>query len=231
MQLAECLANIVVDCCVYVVVLLSFVGFVFVNGGLVVGDRDAHKPTLHPMQLCYFCLFFLAFSPSYAAECAKPFVSFCRRSPHLVAICFLICTLLVHSNTIAHPFLLADNRHFTFYIWNRLFGKYVLFRYIIIPLYVFGGYVLLNFIRSNSFAFKALFVMASSACLVPQRLLEPRYFILPFLVARLQGVSRSWWTLCSETLYFILINGFTMYIFITKTFSWQDIEEPQRIIW
>lgn len=30
-----------------------FAAFVVVNGGVVVGDRSAHAPALHPMQLCY----------------------------------------------------------------------------------------------------------------------------------------------------------------------------------
>lgn len=43
------------------VVPACFAVFVVVNKGVVVGDRSAHAPTLHPMQLCY-CATWLALS-------------------------------------------------------------------------------------------------------------------------------------------------------------------------
>lgn len=211
--------------------ILSFCVFVILNGGIVVGDRDAHKPTLHLMQIFYFCLFFLIFSPFYALEKLKPFISLCKKYPHIFLGLCLVCALVVQSNTIVHPFLLADNRHYTFYVWNKFYGKWIAFRYLVIPLYIFGAYVIMSFIRHNSFAFKALYIAASIACLVPQRLLEPRYFILPFLVARLQMMSFSWKILTLEACYYVIINAITMYIFLMKTFKWEDLEEPQRIIW
>ncbi|KAL7638230.1 UNVERIFIED_CONTAM: hypothetical protein RMT77_010794 [Armadillidium vulgare] len=231
LQFSECLANIIADCCIYALVILSFCVFVILNGGIVVGDRDAHKPTLHLMQIFYFCLFFLLFSPFYAVEKLKPFISLCKKYPHIFLGLCLVCALVVQSNTIVHPFLLADNRHYTFYVWNKFYGKWIAFRYLVIPLYIFGAYVIMSFIRHNSFAFKALYIAASIACLVPQRLLEPRYFILPFLVARLQMMSFSWKILTLEACYYVIINAITMYIFLMKTFKWEDLEEQQRIIW
>ena len=34
------------------------------------------------------------------------------------------CTAgVLHKYSLAHPFLLADNRHFTFYVWGRFLGR------------------------------------------------------------------------------------------------------------
>ena len=30
-----------------------------------------------------------------------------------------LCGAVVHYFTIAHPYLLADNRHYTFYVWKN----------------------------------------------------------------------------------------------------------------
>ena len=48
----------------HVMLIAAFAAFVVLNGGVAVGDRDAHRPTLHLAQLSYFSLFAAAaFSP------------------------------------------------------------------------------------------------------------------------------------------------------------------------
>jgi alpha-1,2-glucosyltransferase len=45
-------------------VIAAFAVFALVNGGIVVGDREAHRPALHLAQLPYFSLFTAAaFAP------------------------------------------------------------------------------------------------------------------------------------------------------------------------
>lgn len=39
-------------------------------------------------------------------------------------------------SSVAHPFLLADNRHYAFYIWRRILNPYPLARYLLTPLYL-----------------------------------------------------------------------------------------------
>lgn len=41
--------------------------------------------------------------------------------------------------SIAHPFLLADNRHFAFYLWRRILNVHPFARYILTPAYLFAG--------------------------------------------------------------------------------------------
>lgn len=230
-RLAEILADVVVECFSYGLVLVGFAVFVAYNGGIVVGDRSAHQPTVNLPQLGYFCFFFLVFSLPHAPYHLKPFLRLCRRRPGLCAAVLVAGVMAVHSNTLVHPYLLADNRHLTFYLWNRLYGRYAAARYLMVPVYMFGGFMVHSFIQSRSLVFRLLYLACVMATVVPQRLLEPRYFIIPFLVARLQTTSRNWWQLWSETVYFLLINCLTLYLFVTKTFLWEDSTELQRIIW
>lgn len=39
-------------------------------------------------------------------------------------------------NSIHHPFLLSDNRHYTFYIWRRVFRLHFLVPYLLAPVYL-----------------------------------------------------------------------------------------------
>ena len=41
-----------------------------------------------------------------------------------------------HEYRIQHPFLLSDNRHYTFYIWRRVFLLHPLVPYLLVPGYV-----------------------------------------------------------------------------------------------
>jgi hypothetical protein len=44
---------------VHFTVVLAFCGFVKFNGGIVVGDRDAHMVVVHGAQLCYVAAFIM----------------------------------------------------------------------------------------------------------------------------------------------------------------------------
>lgn len=230
-RLAEVLADVVVDSFCYVLVLIAFSVFVSYNGSIVLGDRSAHEATVHLPQLGYFCLFFLIFSLPYAPSHVQPFMNLCKRHVFLALALLVVGVMAVHSNTLEHPYLLADNRHYTFYLWNRFYGRYSFFRYIMVPIYMFGAYMVYSSIQGCSFVFKVLFVACLAAMVVPQKLLEFRYFIIPFLIARMQIVSKNWLQLWTEMLYFLLINAITLYIFVSKTFLWEDSAELQRIIW
>lgn len=230
-RLAEVLADVVVDSFCYVLVLIAFSVFVSYNGSIVLGDRSAHEATVHLPQLGYFCLFFLIFSLPYAPSHVQPFMNLCKRHVFLALALLVVGVMAVHSNTLEHPYLLADNRHYTFYLWNRFYGRYSFFRYIMVPIYMFGAYMVYSSIQGCSFVFKVLYVACLAAMVVPQKLLEFRYFIIPFLIARMQTVSKNWLQLWTEMLYFLLINAITLYIFVSKTFLWEDSAELQRIIW
>jgi alpha-1,2-glucosyltransferase len=58
---------------------------------------------------------------SFCVTKAVPFLSyFCRRHFIFVAASAVGLAGMVSAYTLAHPYLLADNRHYTFYIWRRI---------------------------------------------------------------------------------------------------------------
>jgi alpha-1,2-glucosyltransferase len=50
--------------------------------------------------------------------------------------------------------------------------------------------------------------------LLPTPLLEPRYFLVPYLFLRAQITESSSWGLILEAIWYVLINGVTMGVFL-----------------
>ena len=95
--------------------------------------------------------------------------------------------IIIHNNTLVHPYLLADNRHYTFYLWQRLYARHYTLKYVMSVVYLYGAHLLFNVcLQKRSNIFRVLYLLCVALSIVPQRLLEPRYFILPFLIARIQ---------------------------------------------
>lgn len=62
----------------HLTVIAAFAVFIVVNGGIVVGDRDAHQATLHLAQLSYFSLFAAAaFAPLWLPSSMCVLSRFC----------------------------------------------------------------------------------------------------------------------------------------------------------
>jgi alpha-1,2-glucosyltransferase len=177
-----------------------------------------------------------------------------------------ISLAIVHYNTIIHPFTLADNRHYVFYVF-RLLRCHWLVRYLAAPVYVLTGWLAIFSLKQNWLSFdlerkhdtsakikaerNGLFLvwLASSALsLITAPLVEPRYFILPWILwrlqaavplknlegtsgaARLKALDHSW--LGFETVWYLAINGMTGYIFLNWTFEWdQEPGAKQRFMW
>lgn len=109
-----------------------------------------------------------------------------------------------------HPFLLADNRHYTFYIWRRIIDparhSFVV-SLLVSPFFVTGLFVLFGLGPLTQFFASAqrannrapgtkklcnvhiisasFFYLGVLATLVPSPLLEPRYYMVPFILWRL----------------------------------------------
>ncbi|KAH7699846.1 Glycosyltransferase, partial [Aphelenchoides avenae] len=93
----------------------AFASFLVWNNGIVLGDRTAHEPMVHVPQLFYLSLFIVFSSFPVLVKLIPEGVAFIRNRL-LLCILFLFFTCLcIHEFTYAHPYLLADNRHFTFY--------------------------------------------------------------------------------------------------------------------
>ncbi|XP_055856815.1 putative Dol-P-Glc:Glc(2)Man(9)GlcNAc(2)-PP-Dol alpha-1,2-glucosyltransferase [Episyrphus balteatus] len=215
----------------YIVVVVVFIGFVIANGSIVVGDKSAHEATVHIPQLFYFAVFTLIFGAPVLIENSRQILLTLKRSWKLCAASAILFAIIVGFNTMAHPYLLADNRHYTFYIWNRFYGKYEWFKFIVIPVYVVG----LNVIRSStahlSSGFQLMFWIACFTALCGQRLLEIRYFLIPFMILRLN--LRIWKRkyIVFELIWNLMINCFMFVIFFKKEIYWSNYNEPQRLIW
>ena len=162
----------------HLLVLLSFVGFVVYNGGIVVGDKAAHQPALHGAQVPYLFLFLLLLffpfmSPSQLMESLLPHVSNRTTLFSSILVCVALSLLLVYGR-IAHPYLLADNRHVTFYLWRRVLSQdRVVF--ILLPLIWTAALVTIKTLnRAKGPLWTLAFILCSSASIVPSGLLELR---------------------------------------------------------
>ena len=97
-------------CLGYLTVGLSFVVFVYWNNGVVVGDKSAHQVMMHLTQVLYFCAFCLFFSAPYAISRIEPFFNAVKRHFIFIGLAMLMIIGIIKSFTVAHPYLLADNR-------------------------------------------------------------------------------------------------------------------------
>lgn len=214
----------------YIIVGLLFVVFVYVNGSIVVGDKSAHVAIINLPQIFYYALFVLVFSFPFCVIQLQKFMYAVIKRWKIFILLLIFCIIVVHLNSPVHPYLLADNRHYTFYMWKRVFQKPFV-PYLLCPLYLYSLFCLSNILKTTSFTFQLSYLACVVLSLVPQKLLEFRYFIIPFMLFRLQIKSTAWWQLMLETLLYISVNTITIYLFLTKTFYWSDSKEPQRIIW
>ncbi|GAA5980146.1 hypothetical protein JCM11641_006928 [Rhodosporidiobolus odoratus] len=220
----------------YLPVFGAAAAFVRWNGGIVLGDKQNHEPVLHVPQLYYFA--------SFAAVLCTPvllggvgFEGCLRATAGLVrtprrtlgSLVSLIATCwTIRHYTIAHPFLLADNRHYAFYLWRRVINVTPLERYALAPVYLVAGRLLSAGIaqaRLATVSTAILFLLSTIAVLVPTPLLEPRYFLIPLVILRLylsppSSTPRRRLFLALEAASYLVMQGVCVYLFLEKTFVW-----------
>ena len=125
---------------------------------LSAGDKSNHIATIHLAQMLYFWPYIAFFSlpllyPTLLnAVIPQRFLpSFLRtasqqpRRPRLVIALPSMALMLaiVHYNTIIHPFTLADNRHYTFYVF-KLLRQHPSLKYLAIPIYLLSAWAALH---------------------------------------------------------------------------------------
>lgn len=157
----------------------AFALFVVANGGVVVGDRTAHQPTRHGMQLAY-CV-------GWVAACLVPVVAAPRRlkgtassvltQPLAWAVLVAGLAGLATQGIMVHPYLLADNRHYTFYIWRRLLSPG---RYALVPAYAYSAWTIGDLLceAGRPTLWTLALLTCTAVVLVPAWLLEFRYAVL-----------------------------------------------------
>ncbi|GAW12355.1 hypothetical protein ANO14919_017210 [Xylariales sp. No.14919] len=239
-------------------VLAAFVAFVTWNGGVVLGDKSNHVATVHLAQLLYIWPFFAFFSAplfippilNLATTVYQIIMSLRQRQPslaspkgafpsHLAITALVSCgalvitLLVVRFNTIIHPFTLADNRHYVFYVFRYSILRAWWVRYALVPVYVICAWLCWAVLRgsevsqerwirspfatassktppsahpnkikeasarglsetelevglkSPSTSTVLVLLLATSLSLMTAPLVEPRYFILPWVFWRL----------------------------------------------
>ena len=81
-----------------------------------------------------------------------------------------------------------------------------------------------------------LYLICCFTVLVPQQLIEFRYYIIPFLIFRIHIPKPHDWrltaSLCCELALFSAINAVTMYLFLYRPFQWPHLPgQTQRFMW
>ena len=72
-------------------------------------------------QILYFCGFTLALTWPYHATKLGRFAALVRRHPAACAAALAAAVAVVSGwGHLEHRYLVADNRHFTFYVWRRI---------------------------------------------------------------------------------------------------------------
>ncbi|KAI0757334.1 glucosyltransferase [Daedaleopsis nitida] len=211
----------------YALVIAAFGAFVIWNGGIVLGDKSNHIPALHVPQLYYFVGFATAFGwPALLTgkggvlslvQDVRARMLGSKRNAAVTCVISAIMCFTIHKFTIQHPFLLSDNRHYTFYIWRRVFLIHPLAPYLLVPGYIACAWAWYIRIGPDQTLLQSLllpvFVVPT---LLPTPLLEPRYFLIPYILLRAQVKDVPLWGLGLECLWYAAINGMTMWVFLYK---------------
>jgi len=202
---------------------LFFCIFLVVNGSIVLGDKDAHQASFNPLQMSYFCLFTCVFiSPVIIFDIFRLIKYLWKNKLWFICLTLLIF-LLTKFFTVVHPYNLADNRHLVFYAW-RLMSK---MRWYLVPIYSVSIMITI-FYLPKSFLFQLAFWLCTALVLIPQRLFEFRYFMVPFVIFDIFGSHRiSWLHLIAN----LSISAAVFTIFARKEILWEDEENIQRMFW
>lgn len=215
----------------YITVGILFLAFIVWNGGVVVGDRTAHVSTIHVPQFFYFFSFTFCFAWPYMLPFWKEFLKDVLTHWKISSCILCLMTAIIHANTLVHPYVLADNRHYVFYVWNYFMGRYTFFKYLLIPLHSFSAYAFYRCLSHVRFLSRVAFLACTCVVLVPQLLLEPRYFIVPYILFRVNVRKANLWQISFESMTTLVVNFLQFFIFVNKVFYWEDQEHPQRISW
>ncbi|CAG8572169.1 2182_t:CDS:10 [Paraglomus brasilianum] len=217
----------------FVVVLLVGVFFVW-NGSIALGDKANHVAILHIPQIYYFIAFTAVLSlpltmihPSDLYNLRK-----CLITP-IAYVTMLLMTISVHKYTYEHPFLSSDNRHYSFYVWKKVYKRHPSVKYLLIPAYFTALQIILRPLTAcRSSLWVLTFAAAVCLTLVPSPLFEFRYFIIPYIIYRLNIRPPSTTRLLLEFMTYSFVNAVTLYLFIYKPFKWEsEPNQLQRFLW
>eukprot|EP00753_Platysulcus_tardus_P021482 PLAT9021.5.p1 GENE.PLAT9021.5~~PLAT9021.5.p1 ORF type:complete len:407 (+),score=153.60 PLAT9021.5:302-1522(+) len=229
--------------------LAAMAGFIWANGAIVLGDKAHHQPVLHVAQLLYFAAFCTALSAPRLVFSLRSLATSLWRSAVNVKLTLLAVSaaiaLLLQRYTLVHPFLLADNRHYTFYLWARLLGRYSWFKYAMLPPAMLGMAAIVSKVLTvRPAVWVAGLLVCTAAVLLPAHLVEPRYFAVPFMLLQLHSAPTVTVTpgvkghaaqkraepVLPSLLFSLLSYAAVMMIFLLRPFTWPD-GSTARFMW
>ncbi|CAA7406325.1 unnamed protein product [Spirodela intermedia] len=222
----------------FILVLAGFMTFVFWNGSIVLGAKEDHVASPHFAQMMYFGLISAAataplhFNSTQFTYLLEPFWK--KRTTGILQwlVALVVGFVSVHWFSIAHPYLLADNRHYTFYFWRKIIRAHWASKYLMIPLCIYCLFSIGSILgKSRGRTWALSFFLACSAALVPAPLVEFRYYTVPIILFLLnsQVDSQISWALTSAL--FVATDVFTMSMFLLRPFQWAHQPGIQRFIW
>ena len=217
----------------YLLILIGFLSFVFINGSIVVGAKNDHSAGLHFCQLFYFASFAAAFSAVHliSFKGLHNYINLWYRKTLVLVILAAVSAAIVWQFTYEHRYLLADNRHYPFYVWSKIYRRHISIKYLLIPAYFYAIWSINASLKYKDALWKFFYIICLCANLVPSTLLEFRYFILPYLIYRLNIPVSSDIRLGLELFIHLAINIVTLYIFMDMPFAWPDQTPLQRFMW
>uniref|UniRef100_A0A2P2KJG5 Dol-P-Glc:Glc(2)Man(9)GlcNAc(2)-PP-Dol alpha-1,2-glucosyltransferase n=1 Tax=Rhizophora mucronata TaxID=61149 RepID=A0A2P2KJG5_RHIMU len=222
----------------FIIVLVAFGAFVHWNGSVVLGAKEAHGVSLHFAQMMYFSLVSALAMASINFsfdQVVHLFMSFRKNWPFsflqwLVAL--VAGFLCVHFFSLAHPYLIADNRHYTFYLWRKVIKAHWLMKYLLVSLYVYSWFSIFSILGKTQHKIWVLaYFLATAAVLVPAPLIEFRYYTIPFYFYVLHSDISNYQSLVLMGLLYMVVNCFTMMMFLFRPFFWSHEPGVQRFIW
>jgi alpha-1,2-glucosyltransferase len=203
--------------------------------GIVLGDRSAHTASLNLPQFLYFVAFCSIFGWPWTSHPSnfKSFISLFRSEMrYCLIVCYITIAIILKNMSVAHPYLLADNRHYTFYIWRRFLSIKQPVEVLIFPiLYIYCGCAMFFSLKQRDNLWKCLFFASAAMALIPQSLLEFRYFMIPFMIWRLNSTTISVKQYVMELAFNAALDLLTIYIFMYKKFRWDGHDGHQRFMW
>ncbi|KAK6244875.1 hypothetical protein QUC31_011284 [Theobroma cacao] len=219
-------------------VLLAFVGFLICNGSVVLGAKEAHTVSPHFAQIMYFSIVSALFAAPLhftIGQALDLFWSFWKNRllGFFLGFLALIASLLsVHFFSIAHPYLLADNRHYTFYLWRKIINFHWSMKYLLVPVYVYSWFSIFHLLdKTQRRIWVLVYFLATSAVLVPAPLIEFRYYTIPFYFYMLHTGINDCQSLLLMGILYTVLNVFTMRMFLFRPFLWDHEPGVQRFIW
>ena len=115
-----------------------FMIFIYQNEGVVMGDKEHHPLTLHPAMILHqVAAIFICTAPLTLPASIQSGNTLKVLFSWRFLLCTFSCFLIIEYGCLSHPFLLADNRHYMFYIWKRLLSRRLL-RRLLIPVYSYA---------------------------------------------------------------------------------------------